>query len=266
MTEHPATRVMGILNVTPDSFSDGGRFLRTEDAFAQARRMAAEGADILDVGGESSRPGADAVGEQEELDRVVPVVERIATEIDVPISIDTYKPAVARACLAIGASMINDITGLEDPEMASVAADASAAVVIMHMRGRPQTMQSDLAYDDLIGEIRGFLAERISRAHDAGVGEIIVDPGIGFGKSAEQNFEILARLADFVRLGVPVLIGPSRKSFLGSLPSALPAEERLEGTLAAVAIGVVNGASIVRVHDVAAAKRTVEVVDAVLRA
>ena len=260
------TLVMGVVNVTPDSFSDGGRFLRVDDAVAQGLRLAAEGADYLDIGGESSRPGAEEVGEQEELDRVAPVIERLAAGVDVPVSIDTYKPSVARECLRLGARMINDISGLGDPEMIRVATEAGASVVIMHMRGRPKTMQRDPHYDDVVGEVRTFLHERAAQAREAGIEDVIVDPGIGFGKTAAHNFEILRRLAAFTSLGFPVLVGPSRKSFLGALPSGLPPEQRLEGTLAAVAVAVVNGAAIVRVHDVAATKRAVEVADAIRRA
>lgn len=262
-TRPRATRIMGVLNVTPDSFADGGRFLRRDDALARARTLVADGADILDVGGESSRPGADEVSQQEELDRVAPVVEALTREVATPISIDTYKPAVARECLGLGARMVNDITGLADPEMIDVAAAAGAGVVVMHMRGRPKTMQQDTRYDDLVGEILDFLDERAHGARSAGIEEIFVDPGIGFGKTAEQNFELIRRLDEFTVLGLPILIGPSRKSFLGSLPSALPSEERLEGTLAAVALSIANGASLVRVHDVKETKRVVEVVDAI---
>jgi dihydropteroate synthase len=257
------TRIMGVVNVTPDSFSDGGRFLRTADAVRQAVRLAEEGADYIDVGGESSRPGAEEVGEQEELDRVAPVIERVVQEVEARVSVDTYKPRVAAACLALGATLVNDITGLENPEMVRVAADAGAGVVVMHMRGRPKTMQKEVRYRDLIGEIRDFLSERAARARSGGVQEVIVDPGIGFGKTARHNFEILKRLRELTSLDAPLLVGPSRKSFLGSLPSALPPEDRLEGTLAAVTIGVMNGASIVRVHDVLETRRVVEVVDAV---
>lgn len=259
----PQTLVMGVVNVTPDSFSDGGRFLRSDDAVAQALRLAEEGADYLDIGGESSRPGADEVSEQEELDRVAPVIERVVREVDVPVSIDTYKPRVAAECLVLGAGVVNDITGLEDPEMVRVVAEAGAGVVIMHMRGRPQTMQRDVQYGDLVQEIRSFLEERAARARDAGIERIVIDPGIGFGKTAAHNFELLRRLGEFASLGLPILVGPSRKSFLGSLPSGLPPEERLEGTLAAVAVSVMNGAAIVRVHDVAETKRVVEAVDAI---
>jgi len=257
---------MGIINVTPDSFSDGGRFVRTDDAVAHALRLAEEGADYLDVGGESSRPGAHELSEQEELDRVVPVIERIAAEVDVPISVDTYKPRVAAEGLASGARWVNDISGLEDGEMVRVIREADAGVVIMHMRGRPRTMQRDPQYDDVVQEVRGFLAERAARASEAGIERVVIDPGIGFGKTAAHNFEILRRLDELASLELPILVGPSRKSFLGSLPSALPPEQRLEGTLAAVAVAVLNGASIVRVHDVAETKRVVEVVEAIRRA
>ncbi|HUF77026.1 MAG TPA: dihydropteroate synthase [Longimicrobiales bacterium] len=257
---------MGVLNVTPDSFSDGGRFLRAEDAVRQGVRMAEEGADIIDVGGESSRPGSDPVDEQEELDRAAPVIEELAREVDARLSIDTYKPAVARACLGLGATMVNDITGLEDPDMIGAAVEHGAATVVMHMRGRPKTMQQDVAYEDVVDEVRAFLQERAGRARDAGVAEVIVDPGLGFGKTAAHNLQLLARLDEIASLGLPVLVGPSRKSFLGQLPSKLPPDQRLEGTLAAVAIAVMHGASMVRVHDVREARRALEVVEAVLGA
>jgi dihydropteroate synthase len=254
---------MGVLNVTPDSFSDGGRYLRTQDAIAHGARMAEHGADFVDVGGESTRPGSDPVSEQEELDRVALVVEGLARRIAARISIDTSKPRVAEACLGLGASLVNDVTGLADPAMMRVAKEGRAGVVIMHMRGEPKTMQKDVHYDDVVSEVRGFLAERASEARQAGIDEVIVDPGIGFGKTADHNFQILARLGELTSLDYPVLVGPSRKSFLGSLPSRLPADDRLEGTLAAVAVAVLQGAAIVRVHDVREAKRVVEVVDAV---
>jgi dihydropteroate synthase len=253
---------MGVVNVTPDSFSDGGRFLRVDDAVRHGRRLAEEGADILDVGGESTRPGSDPVSEQEEMDRVVPVVEQLAAAGPVRVSIDTYKPKVAAECLARGATLVNDVTGLGDPEMIRVTREGGAGVVIMHMRGRPKTMQADVEYDDVVDEVRTFLGARAAAAKAAGIEEVIVDPGIGFGKTAAHNFELLRRLEEMTSLGFPVLVGPSRKSFLGSLPSKLPAAERLEGTLAAVALAAWNGASIVRVHDVLQAKRVVEVVDA----
>jgi dihydropteroate synthase len=255
---------MGVLNVTPDSFSDGGRYLHADDAVAHGVRLADEGADIIDVGGESTRPGSDPVGEQEELDRVAPVVERLAGKVRARISIDTCKPGVAAECLRLGATLVNDVTGLADRRMIGAAAERGAGVVVMHMRGEPKTMQQDVHYGDVVAEVRSFLDERARRARDAGIAEVFVDPGIGFGKTAAHNFEILRRLDEIVSLGYPVLVGPSRKSFLGSLASKLPATERLEGTLAAVAVSVLNGAAIVRVHDVLQTKRVVEVVDAVL--
>jgi dihydropteroate synthase len=254
---------MGVLNVTPDSFSDGGRFLRSQDAVRHGVRLVEDGADILDVGGESSRPGSDPVSAQEELDRIGPVIEELARTVEARLSVDTYKPSVAAECLGLGATMVNDITGLQDPEMIRVVAEHRAGAVIMHMRGRPKTMQDDVAYDDVVTEVRAFLDERAARARAAGIEEVAVDPGIGFGKTAAHNFELLRRLDEIVSLGLPVLVGPSRKSFLGSLPSRLPAAERLEGTLAAVAVAVMHGAAIVRVHDVREAKRVVEVVDAI---
>lgn len=254
---------MGVINVTPDSFSDGGRFLRVENAVEHGLSLVEEGADLLDVGGESTRPGADPVGVEEELGRVAPVVRELARRVEIPISIDTYKPEVAAACLALGASLVNDITGLEDPDMVRVAQEHDAGVVVMHMRGRPKTMQRDVAYTDVVREVCAFLAERAGRALGAGLDPVIVDPGIGFGKTAAHNFELLRRLPELCELGFPVLVGPSRKSFLGSLSGALPPSERLEGTLAAVSVAVMQGARIVRVHDVRAARRAVDVVDAI---
>ena len=254
---------MGILNITPDSFSDGGCYLDASRAVERGLEMVAEGADFLDIGAESSRPGSAPVTESEELARLMPVLESLRRQIDVPISIDTQKPGVARRSLQAGASIVNDIRGLRDPEMRSVAVEGRASVVLMHMRGTPRTMQDDTAYGDVVAEIARFLEAQVAAAREAGVEEIAVDPGLGFGKAAEQNFEILARLKEIEALGHPVLIGPSRKSFLGSLPSGLPAGDRLEGTLAAVAVGVANGASIVRVHDVEPCRRVLEVVDAI---
>lgn len=254
---------MGILNITPDSFSDGGRFLDADRAVERGIEMVAEGADLIDVGGESTRPGSRPVSEAVELERVLPVVQALAENVDVAISVDTQKPTVARECLAAGASIVNDVQGLRDPAMIEVAASSGASAVVMHMRGTPRTMQADTEYGDIVSDIGDFLVRQSSLARDAGIREIAIDPGLGFGKSARQNFEILARLREFARLGHPVLVGPSRKSFLGSLASGLPANERLEGTLAAVAVAAMNGASVVRVHDVRACRRVLDVVDAV---
>ena len=260
------TLIMGVLNVTPDSFSDGGRYMTLEAAVARAEEMAEEGADIIDVGGESTRPGADPVDEEEEKRRVLPVIEEIAKRIDLPISIDTYKPSVAREAINCGASIINDITALSDPEMISLAAETKVGVVLMHMKGTPKTMQLSPEYDSLISEIYSFLKERIERAVEGGVSpeRIIIDPGIGFGKTVEHNLEIIRRLREFKSLGKPILIGTSRKSFIGHVLN-LPVEERVEGTAATVAISIANGADIVRVHDVKQMKRVAAMTDAICR-
>jgi dihydropteroate synthase len=254
---------MGIVNVTPDSFSDGGRYFDAGLALAHARTLIDDGADILDLGGESSRPGSDAVSVDEELRRLAPVVQALAGSCGVPLSIDTTKPEVAAECLRLGARIVNDIAGLRDPEMIRVTARYNASAVIMHMRGTPKTMQSEPVYDDMIAEVKLFLAERVAAAKQAGVCDIAVDPGIGFGKTAAHNFEILRRLEEFQDLGCPVLVGPSRKSFLGSLKGQQETRARLEGTLAAAVISAMKGAAVVRVHDVAACRRALQVADAV---
>lgn len=259
------TLVMGVLNVTPDSFSDGGRFLDVERAVEHGIRMAAEGADIIDVGGESSRPGSEPVSAQEELDRVAPVIERLAAAVDAPISIDSYKPATVDACLGLGASMANDIGGLRDPEMMAAIAKHRAPAVIMHMRGEPKTMQCDVRYEDVVGEVKSYLEARVAAALEAGVAEAIVDPGIGFGKTAEHNLQILKRLDEFKALGRPLLVGPSRKSFIGAVTGA-GSGERLSGTIAAVTACVLAGVDIVRVHDVKPAKQAIAVAEAIRRA
>lgn len=257
------TLIMGILNVTPDSFFDGGRFLDPARAVERSLEMIEEGADVIDIGGESTRPGAEAVPAEEELRRVLPVVERLASRSGTPLSIDTSKPAVARECLAAGASLINDVTGLRDPEMLEAALEFNAGIVIMHMRGTPQTMQQQTYYQDVVAEVKQYLAEKAGAAQSAGIRQIIIDPGIGFAKTAAQNFEILRRLEEFCDLGYPVLVGPSRKSFLGSLPGGAPPEQRLEAGLAAVTIAALKGASMVRVHDVRQCRRALDVVEAV---
>ena len=268
------TCVMGVLNVTPDSFSDGGRFFDPSAAVAQGERMAAAGADVIDVGGESTRPFSDPVPAEEEIRRVVPVVAELARRVDVPISIDTTKAEVARRALAAGAAMVNDISGLElDPDLAAAAAEFGALLVLMHMRGEPRTMQVDPRYDDLVGEIREHLSRAAERAERMGVerSRLVVDPGLGFGKTAAHNLELIRRLPEFAVLELPLLVGPSRKSFIRRLvkppevkdiPADLPVVET--GTQAAVAAAVIGGAHIVRVHDVAATVATVKVVDAIL--
>jgi len=261
------TLIMGIVNVTPDSFSGDGLAAAPQAAIALGKRMVSEGADILDIGGESTRPGAEPVTLQEELRRVLPVVEALAAETQTPISIDTYKPAVARQALAAGASIVNDISGLHaDEEMPRVAAEAGAAVVIMHIRGTPRDMQKDPRYADVIGEISDYLEEGIGRAEAAGVtrNQIVVDPGIGFGKTLEHNLEILRRLREFRCLGCPLMVGTSRKSMIGAILD-LPVEQRLEGTAATVALAIQAGADIVRVHDVKEMARVARVADAIVR-
>lgn len=260
------TYVMGILNVTPDSFSDGGEAVTLEQALAKAERLIEEGADILDIGGESTRPGADPVPLEEELRRVVPVAQAVASRSDALISVDTYKPEVARRAVLAGAHIINDITGLGDPEMARVAAETGAGVVIMHIKGEPRTMQEAPQYDDVVSEVMEFLRDRIDLALDAGVdrASIAIDPGIGFGKTVEHNLEILSRLEEFTSIGCPILIGTSRKSTIGKVLN-LPVNQRVEGTAATVALGIAKGADIVRVHDVLEMARVAKMADAILR-
>ncbi len=256
------TLIMGILNVTPDSFSDGGLFNNLDAAVAQAKKMISDGADLIDVGGESSRPGSEPLTEKEELARILPVVTRLVDEISVPISIDTYKPVVADVCLKAGAHLINDITGLTDPTMRKIAAENNVPVVIMHMQGTPKVMQQNPAYQDVLRDIKSFFQKQIVAAQKAGVQQIIIDPGIGFGKTVEHNLQILKHLESFKTLGCPILVGPSRKSFIGTI-TGLPVNERLEGTIAAVTVAVMNGAHIVRVHDVKECRRAIQIVDAI---
>jgi dihydropteroate synthase len=256
------THLMGILNVTPDSFSDGGRFFDFDRAVARGREMAAQGADILDIGGESTRPGADAVSEEEEIRRVVPVIERLREELEIPLSIDTYKSDVARAALKAGACIVNDISGLTyDPKMIDVAREHEATVILMHILGTPKTMQLNPTYKDVVVEVRDFLEKQSSMARSGGISQIIVDPGVGFGKDLGHNLELIRHLGAFTRLGFPVLVGPSRKSFIGKILN-LTVDQRLEGTAAAVTACILRGANIIRVHDVKEMKRVALVADA----
>ncbi|WP_304190200.1 dihydropteroate synthase [Phenylobacterium aquaticum] len=254
MTERTPVRVMGILNATPDSFSDGGRFLDPAAALAQARRMVAQGADILDIGGESTRPGAAPVEVEAEIARVAPLIAAIRAESPVTLSIDTMKPQVARAAIAAGAEIWNDVTALTwAPEAADVAAELGCQVVLMHMRGEPRTMQAAPVYQDVVGEVEAFLVARAEAAMTAGVARarIWLDPGIGFGKTLAHNLTLLAHLDRLVALGFPVLLGASRKSFLKALdPRAASAADRLGGSLAAALAGAQAGVAAVRVHDV----------------
>lgn len=262
------TLVMGILNVTPDSFSDGGRFSDVESAVDAAVKMVEDGADIIDIGGESTRPGSDIVQADEEIRRVAPVISELAGKVNVPISIDTYKSETARAALDAGALIVNDISaGTFDENMPTLISDSKCAVVIQHIKGSPKNMQADPQYDDLLGEISGFLRERVKALVDAGVDErmIIIDPGIGFGKSVDHNLELMRRLRELKSIGRPILIGTSRKSTIGKVLGGLPATERLEGTAATVAISIANGADIVRVHDVKEMTRVTRMSDAIVR-
>lgn len=265
ITLGPRTVVMGVLNVTPDSFSDGGRFERPETAVARGLEIEREGAGILDVGAESSRPGAAPVSAERELERLRGVLPRLHERLKIPISVDTQKAEVAQAALDMGADLINDVSGLRDPEMRRVVSRSGAPAIIVHMRGTPPTMQQDLHYAELRTEVYGALAEAVARAVDDGVDpeQLLVDPGLGFGKSAEQNLEILHHLGEFRSLGPPVVVGASRKSFLGRVTGVPSAGTRLEGSLAAAVISALGGASIVRAHDVAPTVQALAVADAV---
>jgi dihydropteroate synthase len=253
--------VMGVVNVTPDSFSDGGRFLEREAAIAHARRLAEEGADIVDIGGESTRPGAAPVSEAEELERVIPVVEKIR---DLCVSVDSRRPAVMRAALDAGASMINDVQALQAPGAIEAVRESQCAVCLMHMKGEPATMQREPHYDDVVAEVKEFLRQRIATAVDAGIARerLVIDPGFGFGKTAAHNLTLLARLAELRDLGVPLLAGLSRKSTLGKL-TGRPVTERLAGSLAMALLALQNGATILRVHDVKETRDVVAVWEAV---
>lgn len=261
------THVAGILNVTPDSFSDGGKFFELDAALGHAERMIEEGADLIDVGGESTRPYSAPVDVSEETGRVVPVISVLSKRFDAAISIDTSKASVARAALDAGAHIINDVSALRsDPELGEVAAEYGAGLVLMHMKGTPRTMQENPEYEDVLSEIRCFLSEAMERARKSGVGfeSIMVDPGIGFGKKLEHNLTILKNLSELRTLQRPVMVGPSRKSFIGNLLD-LPVGERVYGTLGAVAASILSGAGMVRVHDVKQAKEAAVIVDAIMK-
>lgn len=267
--------IMGILNITPDSFSDGKKFLKKEDAIAHAFKMEKDGADIIDIGGESTRPGADSISKDEEIKRIIPVIEELIDNIRIPISIDTYKSEVAMKALDLGVSMINDITALKgDNKLVNIVAKYDVPICLMHMKGNPRNMQKNPNYDDIIMEIYYFLKERAEYAmfNDIRKENIIIDPGLGFGKRTgrgiEDNCKILARLGEFKSLGYPILIGPSRKTFIGNVcghKKQLPITDRLEGSLAAACVAVLNGANIIRVHDVKETRRCIEIIDCIMR-
>ncbi len=255
--------IMGVLNITTDSFSDGGKFIDPEKALDQAYYLAESGADILDVGGESSRPGAESIPIEEEIKRVIPVIKKAAKKIKIPISVDTVKSEVAERAFNAGASILNDISALRmDEKMAALVAGNNAYVILMHMRGIPADMQDNTEYDDIIGEIYEFLNNSALKAIEKGIGEdkIIVDPGIGFGKSAEGNFVILKNLDKFLELGYPVMVGASRKSFIGKA-LAVDTDRRLEGSIAAACYAVMNGADIIRAHDVIETRRAITIIE-----
>jgi dihydropteroate synthase len=261
----PFAKLMGIVNVTPDSFSDGGAFLDSGAAIAHGSELVAEGADIIDIGGESTRPGAAAVGAEEEKRRVVPVIEALAGEATVPVSIDTSKAEVAAAAIDAGATIVNDVTALADPEMAPLLAERGTELILMHMQGSPRTMQEHPVYDDVVDDVRAFLEQRIERATAGGVAEekIWIDPGIGFGKTVEHNLELLRRLGELRDLGRPILVGTSRKSFIGKLTGAAVGE-RLGGTIATGVLAVANGADALRVHDVGPMREALVAAGAIL--
>lgn len=261
------TYIMGILNVTPDSFSDGGKFLDPQAAIDHAKLMVKQGADIIDVGGESSRPGSDPVSVEEEKRRVLPVIRRLAKELDVPLSIDTYKSEVAREALATGACLVNDISGLRfSPDMAALVADAEASVVVMHIKGTPKTMQKDPRYKNVVREVRDQLKAQTELARKAGVSKdkILVDPGIGFGKTVDHNCKLISEVGQLRKLGYPILIGTSRKTFIGKVLGT-EVDDRLEGTIATNVVAVLGGADFVRVHDVKEIKRALTMTDRLSR-
>jgi dihydropteroate synthase len=263
------TLVMGILNVTPDSFSDGGRYSNSDMATERALQMIGEGADVIDIGGESTRPGSEPVSEQEEKDRILPVIKNLRAKSDIPISVDTWKAEVARAALGEGADIVNDISALSfDPKMRALVAEKQCAAILMHIKGTPRDMQSNPTYENVLSEVIRELRERVNEAVEQGIDErlLMIDPGFGFGKTPEHNLLILRRLREFKSLGRPVLIGTSRKSTIGKTLGGLPANERLEGTAATVTISVMNGANIVRVHDVKEMARVVKMTEATLAA
>ena len=260
---------MGVLNVTPDSFSDGGQFNEIDSAILHVNKMLKNGADIIDIGGESTKPGSDPISASEELNRIVPIIKAIKGEHkDILISVDTYKSSVAKKAIKAGADFINDISGLTfDDEMVSLLAHRNIPVVIMHINGKPKTMQKNILYSDLVFDVKNFFIKQCDYAINSGIKEsnIIIDPGIGFGKTFDHNFTLLKRLKEFEDLGFPILIGPSRKAFIGDVLN-LPSDERVEGTIATIVAGILNGANIIRVHDVKEIKRAVKVTEKILKA
>ncbi|MBM4133070.1 MAG: dihydropteroate synthase [Nitrospira sp.] len=264
---HSRVHLMGILNVTPDSFSDGGRFLSLDVAIAHALAMVEAGADIIDIGAESTRPGSERVEEEEEIRRLIPVVKEVCRRVSVPISVDTTKASVAKLALEAGAVIINDISALRnDVEMGTVVAEAGAGLVLMHLQGTPQTMQQAPTYQDVVAEVRLFLAERVQAALEFNISpaQIMLDPGIGFGKNSDHNLTLLAHMPELVSLGYPVLVGVSRKAFIGQILGR-PIEQRVMGTAAASAMAILGGARVIRVHDVGAIRDVVTMIESIRR-
>jgi dihydropteroate synthase len=269
------TYIMGILNVTPDSFSDGNKFFTVNDAVNHALKMQNEGADIIDIGGKSTRPGAESISKEKEMNRIIPVIEELVNKIKIPISIDTYKSDIAMKALDLGVNMVNDITALQgDKKLVNIVASCEVPICLMHMKGNPRNMQHNPNYDDVVEEIHDFLKERAEYAlfHDIRKENIIIDPGLGFGKRTgrgiEDNCEIIRRLYEFKDLGFPILAGPSRKTFIGNVcgnKQQLSATNRLEGSLAAACAAVMNGADIIRVHDVKETRRCIDMIDCIVR-
>jgi len=260
------TGIMGVLNVTPDSFSDGGKYISPKKAIERGIQIVQEGADIIDIGGESTRPGSEPIGVQEELDRIIPVIEGLLKDVQTPVSVDTYKSEVAEVALEAGVHMINDIGAFRfDPNMPNVIKKYDVPCILMHIKGTPKVMQNNPEYKDLIGEIKNYFKERINFAvkNEIRMENIIIDPGIGFGKKIKDNFLLLKRLDNFKIFGCPIMIGPSRKNFIGKTLN-LPPDQRLEGTAAAVTAGILSGANIVRVHDVKEISRVVRIADEIL--
>ena len=258
---------MAVLNVTPDSFSDGGSYCNVQSAVNKALEMIEQGADIIDIGGESTRPGSEKISEEIELKRVIPVIKSIRELSKIPISIDTTKAEVARQAIAVGADIINDISAFKiDPDMKKVALETGAGAMLMHMRGTPQTMQANLHYDDLVGEIKSYFSETINELLSMGINKqaLMIDPGIGFSKNVQQNLQLINRLDEFLDLEVPILLGTSRKSFIGKVLNLEQPAERIWGTAASIAIGVSKGAAVVRVHDIKEMKQVSSLSDAIL--
>jgi dihydropteroate synthase len=257
------THVMGVLNITPDSFSDGGKFMEHSAAIAHAKKMESEGADFIDIGGQSSRPGADEVSVDEELMRIIPVIKELAQTLKIPVSVDTYRAAVAEEALKNGALIVNDISGFNiDKDMAAVVAAHSATAVVMHMKGTPKDMQIDPKYDDILADVAAYFENAAWKANVAGIKQVILDPGIGFGKTVEHNLILLKNLAELKRLDSPIMVGFSRKSMIGKILDIEDINDRREGTITLNTVAILNGAHIIRVHDVKEGVRTARIMDA----